>query len=182
MILRSCINGDMFADGSVNTLVCPINVAGAMGKGLAKVFRDLYPGLYEFYLENYPKTDNPDPALINKLALFDPGNGGRKILLFPTKLHWRNASKAEWIEQNLRLLNQVWESWGLGHIALPALGCGEGGLDWYQQVGPLVQQHVGSTPHYCTVYPPQNPNFGMIPVDMIGESEDSPKGSWNSGR
>lgn len=152
MIIKRVVRGDMFNHAG-DTLVCPINVAGVMGKGMALEFANRFPGLREFYLQHYPRTDTPDPSMVNKLTVFN-AHDGRKILLFPTKLHWRNPSKLEWIDTNLTLLNRHWKSWDLGHVLFPALGCGEGGLDFYNEVMPVMSSHLVPTPHISTVFEP----------------------------
>ena len=52
------------------------------------------------------------------------------ILNFPTKNHWRDPSKIEYITTGLDYLVENYKSWGIVSLALPALGCGLGGLDW----------------------------------------------------
>jgi O-acetyl-ADP-ribose deacetylase (regulator of RNase III) len=52
------------------------------------------------------------------------------VINFPTKDHWRNPSKLEYIEKGLADLKQCVRSIGLTSVAIPALGCGLGELDW----------------------------------------------------
>jgi O-acetyl-ADP-ribose deacetylase (regulator of RNase III) len=52
----------------------------------------------------------------------------RWIINFPTKKHWRGDSKIEWIHDGLRDLVQVIKEKKIRSIALPPLGCGNGGL------------------------------------------------------
>ena len=59
-------------------------------------------------------------------------SGPRWIINFPTQKHWRNPSKLEWIEGGLKDLRHVIEDRKIRSIALPPLGVGNGGLDWYE--------------------------------------------------
>jgi hypothetical protein len=58
--------------------------------------------------------------------------GQRWIINFPTKKHWRNPSKMEWIRDGLKDLAHVIQDKGIKSIAIPPLGCGNGGLEWSQ--------------------------------------------------
>ena len=49
---------------------------------------------------------------------------------FPTKMHWRNPSKLEWIIAGLEDLKRVIAERKIRSIALPPLGSGNGGLEW----------------------------------------------------
>jgi O-acetyl-ADP-ribose deacetylase (regulator of RNase III) len=56
--------------------------------------------------------------------------GPRWIINFPTKKHWRSPSKLEWIREGLKDLVRVINEHGITSIALPPLGCGNGGLKY----------------------------------------------------
>ena len=58
--------------------------------------------------------------------------GPRWIVNFPTKKHWRHPSKLEWVVEGLQNLSRVVQEKGIRSIALPPLGCGNGGLDWHE--------------------------------------------------
>jgi hypothetical protein len=69
--------------------------------------------------------------------------GGPKWLInFPTKKHWRQPSRLEWIVDGLKDLRRVVEEKGIQSIALPPLGCGNGGLDW-SEVRPEIERALG---------------------------------------
>ena len=63
--------------------------------------------------------------------------GPKWIVNFPTKRHWRTKTQLEWIELGLQDLVRVIATKRIQSIAIPALGCGNGGLDW-QEVRPLI--------------------------------------------
>ena len=61
----------------------------------------------------------------------------RWIINFPTKRHWRGASTLADVKSGLvDLVGQV-ERRGIRSIAIPALGCGLGGLRW-EDVRPAI--------------------------------------------
>lgn len=135
--------GDLF-DCSSHTVTCTTNCAGAMGKGLAKEFKERVPGLYDYYLSQFPRTNRPDPMLVNELRVFRVPDG-RQVLLFPTKLHWANPSQLSWIDENLAKVARTYRELGIGSLALPKLGCTNGGLN-YEDVRPLIYRHFNDHP------------------------------------
>lgn len=142
--------GDMFNCRS-QTLTCPTNVVGAMGKGLAAEFRDRVEMLEQFYLSRFPKCLSipNDRTLIHQLYVFpmdDSRFANAQVLLFPTKEHWRFPSRLKWIERNLQLLVEQRQQLKITSLAVPALGCGNGGLDYESQVRPLIYQYLDSIP------------------------------------
>jgi O-acetyl-ADP-ribose deacetylase (regulator of RNase III) len=52
------------------------------------------------------------------------------IINFPTKQHWRNSSKIEWIISGLKDLREFIVINNVKSIAIPPLGAGNGGLLW----------------------------------------------------
>lgn len=69
---------------------------------------------------------------LGNVFIFDRGESKnpRYIFNFPAQDHWRGASKLADIEASLRTLADEIERLGIRSIALPALGCGLGGLKW----------------------------------------------------
>ena len=153
MILHDGV-GDLFGS-ECRTLACPVNIVGIMGKGLALEFKRRVPGLFEFYQSKYPRTIRPDYRLLNHLEVFRPETGPQ-VLLIPTKLHWSEPSKMGWVRDNLKLVTHQWEELALESLALPALGCGEGGLP-FGKVRSLVLDTFGTTPMSVELYWPPNP-------------------------
>jgi hypothetical protein len=64
------------------------------------------------------------------------------ILNFPTKDHWRMRSHLADIEAGLAYLEAHYDAWGIISLAVPALGCGHGGLEW-KYVEPLMSRYLG---------------------------------------
>ena len=148
------IRGNMF-NSKMQTLTCTINVVGVMGAGIAKEFRSRYPELFDYYRSRYPFHRNPrttdlDNVLIHQLLTY-PINQHQQCLLFPTKKHWINPSQIEWIDENLELLSRYYVELGITSLALPALGCSNGKLN-FEDVLPLIKKHLDPLPFPIEVY------------------------------
>lgn len=110
-------------DAIVNT----VNTVGVMGKGIALAFKKQYPDNYKAYKA---ACDNGELE-VGKMFVFETGLlQPRLIINFPTKKHWRHPSQYEYIEAGLADLVRVIEEKNIQSIAIPPLGCGNGGLDW----------------------------------------------------
>lgn len=123
-----------------DTRIITINLCGAMGAGIAKTARDTIPGLYKHYKKMYPTLD-PTQFILYQ-------HEGIKYILIPTKLDWRNPSPRDLVIHNLnRLVVMVGRHPDkFKTIAIPPMGCGNGGLDWdndiryvYQALLPFVE-------------------------------------------
>jgi hypothetical protein len=78
----------------------------------------------------------------------------RWIINFPTKQHWRGKARVEWIAAGLKDLRRVISEKQIRSIALPPLGCGNGGLDW-RVIRPLIERALGDLPNVdVVVYEP----------------------------
>jgi O-acetyl-ADP-ribose deacetylase (regulator of RNase III) len=112
------------ADALVNT----VNTEGVMGKGVALMFKEAFPENYKAYVEACKSGD----VQLGRMFVTEPNrlDGPKWIINFPTKKHWRNPSKIEWIEEGLQDLRQVVVDKRIRSVALPPLGSGNGGLDW----------------------------------------------------
>ncbi|WP_341302294.1 macro domain-containing protein [Lysinibacillus sp. FSL H8-0500] len=128
--------GNIFSElENVDSIVNTINCVGAMGKGVAKEFAKRYPILLNEYKEKCKRKE----IIIGKNYIYEIPQAKRTkfIINFPTKNHWRFDSKIEYIDKGLNDLVEVIEKYKLKSIAMPALGCGNGGLDW-EVVKPLI--------------------------------------------
>lgn len=116
-------------------LVNTVNCVGHMGKGIALQFKKAYPDNYEAYRKVCnAKELRPGKMFVYKLdTLVNP----KYIINFPTKRHWREKSRIEYIESGLKELLKVIREFGIKSIAVPPLGCGLGGLDW-DTVKPMI--------------------------------------------
>jgi O-acetyl-ADP-ribose deacetylase (regulator of RNase III) len=75
-----------------------------------------------------------------RIFVFDAGE--RVIFHFPTKRHFRDASTMQDIDAGLDALASEIEARGIRSIAVPALGCEPGGLDW-NDVRPRIESALG---------------------------------------
>lgn len=132
------VSGDIF-ESPLQTITCPVNSVGVMGAGLALHFRRRYPNLYQQYRGLCRALPNSFYRTIHVVPL---GRSGKQCLLFPTKRHWKGFSTVEQINYNLALLARTYQTHGITSLALPALGCGLGGLDYQTQVLPLIRQYL----------------------------------------
>ncbi|MCU0499803.1 MAG: macro domain-containing protein [Anaerolineae bacterium] len=131
--------GDLF-QSSAKVLVNPVNTVGIMGKGIAYEFKRLYPDMFVRYQALCEKKQ----FHVGQLWLYKTPN--RWILNFPTKEHWRNRSQTTYLEMGLQKFAQTYEQRGITSIAFPMLGCGNGELNWEDQVKPLMEKYLNPLP------------------------------------
>lgn len=132
------IRGNLF-DSKAELLVNTVNCLGISGKGIALEFKKRFPDNYLAY-RNWCKEENLHPGEIFVYICRDIG-GPKCIVNFATKDHWRNPSRIEWVERGLGRLKNMLQGCGFKSIAIPPLGCGNGGLDW-GLVKPLIIQKL----------------------------------------
>jgi len=119
--------GDLLKE-RVDAIVNTVNTVGVMGKGIALQFKRKWPANTQAY-EAACKRGEVVPG---KMFVFD--NGGlvepKFIINFPTKRHWRQPSQMSDIDAGLVDLIARIKDLNIQSIAIPPLGCGNGGLDW----------------------------------------------------
>ncbi|MBD2774313.1 type II toxin-antitoxin system antitoxin DNA ADP-ribosyl glycohydrolase DarG [Iningainema tapete] len=128
---------------NAEALVNTVNCVGVMGKGIALQFKQAYPENFREY-EKACKAGVVQPGRMFTVAtgsLFNP----RYIINFPTKRHWKGKSKIEDIKSGLVALVQQVQSLGITSIAIPPLGCGNGGLNW-AEIKPLILSAFAQLP------------------------------------
>lgn len=115
-------------DADAEALVNTVNTVGVMGKGIALMFKEAFPSNYKAYEAacKAGKVQVGHMFVTERRELMGP----RWIINFPTKNHWRHASKLSWIDDGLEDLKIIIADLGIRSIALPPLGSGNGGLDW----------------------------------------------------
>lgn len=131
----------------------PVNTVGVMGKGLAYQFR-----------QNYPEMDRQYRDLCERGA-FTTGQlwlyktPHKWILNFPTKAHWRDPSRLEYVESGLAKFVSTYAEKGMTSVSFPLLGAGLGGLDWESEVRPVVERYLAPLPinTYVHLYDPADP-------------------------
>jgi O-acetyl-ADP-ribose deacetylase (regulator of RNase III) len=124
-------------DAPVEALVNTVNTVGVMGKGIALMFKEAFPENFRAYEDACEhKEVKIGRMFVTESRTF---SGPRWIINFPTKKHWRQPSKLEWITEGLGDLRKVIQENAIRSIALPPLGAGNGGLDW-SEVRPEVER------------------------------------------
>jgi O-acetyl-ADP-ribose deacetylase (regulator of RNase III)/uncharacterized protein YwgA len=148
--------GDIFQSGA-QTLVNTVNCVGIMGKGIAAEFKKRYPEMFRDYVARCERKEIiPGIPYLYRELMFSP-----QVINFPTKSHWRAASRIEDIEKGLRVLSEKYKDWGVKSIAIPPLGCGNGQLLW-ESVGPLIYEYVSKWDIPVIMYAP----YGTLPAQL----------------
>ena len=171
----SLVKGDMFFS-RMQTLTISVNCVGIMGKGLASTAKYRFPDVYVAYQDlckrkaikmGLPYVYQRESSVFNELA--DEVSGDENsasqtwFLLFPTKNHWRNDADREGIEQGLKWLVDNYKNKGITSIAMPALGCGLGQLEW-REIGPLMCRYLSKMDIDSIVYLPME---GEVPSEFL---------------
>lgn len=119
--------GDLLASDT-EAIVNTVNCVGVMGRGIALQFKKQFPDNHAHY-EAACKRNEVVPG---KMFVYETKSiiNPRFIINFPTKRHWRGASRIEDIETGLTDLVEIIRARNIASIAVPPLGCGLGGLDW----------------------------------------------------
>lgn len=142
------VAGDLFKSGAT-CVVNFVNTVGVMGAGLALQFKQKYPDYFEAYKKACREgLYHPGVPMFQK----DSTTNDQLICSFPTKLHWKDLSRVEWIETGLRHLGNLSNTMKLDTVAMGRPGCGLGGLDWDTQVKHLAEQYLGPVPCRFMIY------------------------------
>ncbi len=138
-------SGDLL-QASAEALVNTVNCVGVMGKGIALQFERAFPEISRPYVEACRSGQlRPGHLLVVEIQPELERPLPRMVINFATKDHWRGASKIEWIEAGLARLVEEVRAREVRSIAVPPLGCGNGGLDW-NLVRPLIETAFEALP------------------------------------
>lgn len=119
-------------------LVNTVNTVGIMGKGIALSFKNAFP-IVEC---EYKKAVKEGEIKIGKVQVVRTNLISPEFIInFPTKIHWRNPSKIDYIDTGLQDLVKVIDHYKIESISIPPLGCGNGKLPW-KQVKPLLESYL----------------------------------------
>jgi|SRR6185437_3199482 len=141
------VKGDLFdvpADIRVNT----VNCVGVMGAGVALAFKQRYPEMFKDYQRDC-KDGQVTPGTMHVWKSLT----GDWIINFPTKRNWRERSRYEDIDAGLDDLRSYLKEFGSVTVALPALGCGHGGLDW-DRVSEMIRRKLEGIDAHVLVFEP----------------------------
>ncbi len=173
----SLAQGDLFFSRK-QTLTVSVNCVGVMGKGLASRAKYQFPDVYVFYQDLcrkktlkmgkpylFKREGSLDYKLADEPLTLTNGNAETWFLLFPTKNHWRENADYDGIERGLQWLQDNYKKEGIKSLAVPALGCGLGKLEW-SEVGPLLCRYLHEFDIPVLVYLPAE---RRIPDDQLSK-------------
>jgi len=147
------------AEALVNT----VNCVGVMGKGIALQFRQAFPDNFK----HYQKACRTGEVQLGKMLVVTTERliNPRYIINFPTKQHWKGKSRLEDIKNGLADLIEEVKERSINSIAIPPLGCGNGGLNW-AEVKPLIEAAFEEVPQVAVLlYAPQKePETNTMPI------------------
>lgn len=158
---------DNLLASSAEALVNSVNTVGVMGKGVALQFKKKFPANFKEY-ERACKRGEVEVGKMFTVEV-DSLTNPRYIINFPTKKHWRGRSRLEYVEQGLDALVSEIRRLNLRSIAIPPLGCGNGGLSWEREVRPLVEAALARVPEVeAYVYEPSE-EAKPVTLETAGE-------------
>ena len=127
-------------EADVEALVNTVNTVGVMGKGIALQFKERFPKNFKVYADACKRGE----MQIGKMLVVKEQTLKGEIIVvnFPTKTEWYKKSQYNYIEAGLQDLVKVISNYRIQSIAIPPLGCGNGGLSW-PKVKSLMDQYLG---------------------------------------
>jgi len=132
------IKGNLL-DAKTEAYVNTVNTVGVMGKGIALQFKEAFPVNFKVYQD---ACKNKELHTGKLLVVKEPTLNGDKIIInFPTKTEWFKKSQYSFIEEGLNDLVRVIKEYNIKSIAIPPLGCGNGGLKW-EKVRKMIEDHL----------------------------------------
>lgn len=147
------VTGNMFksnADCFINT----VNCEGYMGKGIAYQIKCQFPKTND----DYVKACKNRALYIGTLHYFI--ENGMTIINFPTKDKWRAPSKIDYILIGLDELVKLLPKLSVNTIAIPPLGCGNGGLHWNDVKSLMEEKLIPLENNYdFLIYEPSNRSY-----------------------
>jgi len=130
-------------EADVEALVNTVNTVGVMGKGIALQFRQAFTENFSAYqLACKHGEVQPGHMFITETGRL---TGPRYIINFPTKRDWRAKAKMADIDAGLIALIAELRDRHICSVAVPPLGCGNGGLKW-EEVRPRIEAAFAALP------------------------------------
>ncbi len=157
--------GNILSDNS-QAIVNTVNCVGVMGKGLALQFKKAFPGNFKEYKSACDKKlVTPGKMFITR---YDDILESKFIINFPTKQHWKGASKIEYVEDGLEDLIKNIKKLKVKSVAIPPLGAGLGGLDWEIVKNKIVEAFSSIEDVDVVIY---EPNGSPKATNMINKTK-----------
>lgn len=132
------ITGNLL-EADTQALVNTVNTVGVMGKGIALQFKERFPMNFKIYSDACKKGE----MQVGKMLVVRENtlNGEKIIINFPTKTEWFKKSQYSYIEDGMKDLARVIDEYKITSIAIPPLGCGNGGLKW-DKVKSIMEKYL----------------------------------------
>ncbi|HED6253333.1 TPA: macro domain-containing protein [Enterobacter cloacae] len=135
-------------EASTEALVNTVNCQGVMGKGIALQFKHEFPNNYDFY----NKVCKNHAMTVDEVLIFQ--EKGVFIINFATKKEWRKKSQYDFIQRGLYSLVRKIKEYNIKSIAIPPLGCGNGGLEWSKVEKLIIDAFANENDIDVILYPP----------------------------
>ena len=150
-------------EADAEALVNTVNCVGHMGKGIALQFKQAFPDNFKAYA----RAVKAGEVVPGRMFIFETGMmmNPRYIINFPTKRHWRGKSRIGDIKTGLEALVHDLQRLEIHSIAVPPLGCGNGGLEW-SVVRPMIEAALAAAPEVVVLLfaPRGAPDAKAMPV------------------
>jgi O-acetyl-ADP-ribose deacetylase (regulator of RNase III) len=137
------VTGNIF-ESQAQCLVNTVNCEGYMGKGIAYQFKLRYPENNK----DYVRACKSGKLHIGTIHYFT--EEGIWIVNFPTKDKWREKSRISYVEVGLDRLVEFIRDKRPASVAVPPLGCGNGGLDWNEVKG-IINDKLAPVKEECDI-------------------------------
>jgi O-acetyl-ADP-ribose deacetylase (regulator of RNase III) len=131
------VDGDLFQANDLQALAHGCNCAGAMGKGIAVEFRQLFPEMYGEYKRRCTSGS------FQLGDVFCWTENGLTIFNLGTQKSWKTKAELESIKTAVKSMVSIAEKLEIACIGLPRIGAGLGGLSWETVRAVLVE--IGGT-------------------------------------
>lgn len=148
--------GNMF-ECNADCLINTVNCEGFMGKGIAYQFKVRFPENNKSYI----KACKSGELTVGKVHYYI--EDGITIVNFPTKNKWRENSKIEYIETGMNYFVELLPKLEVKKIAIPPLGCGNGGLIWSDVKKIIENKIVNLTDQYDFIVFEPSSSYKAVP-------------------
>lgn len=140
--------GDLL-QSECDALVNAVNCMGVMGRGIALQFKQKFHDMFADY-QTTCKLGQLKPGGVH---VFGRNEKPHYIINIATKGDWRNPSQLQYVQNGLIKLRHTINMLCIQSIAIPALGCGNGGLQW-SDVLSLIRYELRDCNALVEVYEP----------------------------
>jgi len=140
--------------GEIDALVCPVNLRGSAGGGFMRALGRHFPQELKLYQE----AARAGRVTCGKLLVVRGAAQQTDLFFLPTMPTWRGPAELEWVRLGLDAIVEEVQRREIGALAMPAIGCGNGGLSWPTVLG-LIRAAAGRMRQArVLVYEPRPPS------------------------